>query len=49
MFHLLLGDLAQQSRENSMLAKSAMSLTLEKMKVWEKLNAIEVADKKVSK
>ena len=49
MFHLLLGDLSRQFGENSLLTKSALSLTSQEMQVWENLNDIEEADKKVSK
>ena len=49
MFHLLLGDLSRRFRENSLLTKSALSLTSQEMQVWENLNDIEEADEKVSK
>ena len=49
MFHLLLRDLSQQFRENSVLTKSILALTSEEMRVWKKLNDIEETDKLVSK
>ena len=49
MFHLLLGDLSRQCRENFLLTKSVLSLTSEEMQVWEKMNGIEEAGDKGSK
>ena len=49
MFHLLLGDLSRQFRENCLLTKSALSLTSEEMQMWENLNGIDETDKTVSK
>lgn len=48
MLHLLLGDLSQKFRKNSLLTKSALSLTSKEMQVWEKLNDIGDTDEKVS-
>lgn len=49
MFHLLLRDLSQEFSENCMHTRFVISLTSEKMKVWEKMNDTEVADENVSK
>ena len=41
MTHLFFQDVSHQLRDRSLLAKSAIDLTLEEIRQWEKLNDME--------